>query len=111
MKFPVGFIKMGKQSDKVHGPTCSMPGKRVRVEGEKGGRGLLSFIAPKLKLAQFPENRNFKQLLSIGNLGGVGFTVSLFIANLAFENQTCIDASKTGILIGSLIAGLLGYLL
>ncbi len=75
------------------------------------GIGLLSFIALKLKLAQLPKNSNFKQLLSVGILGGVGFTMSLFITNLAFENQAYIDASKIGILVGSLIAGSMGYFL
>ena len=43
-------------------------------------------------------------------LGGLGFTMSLFIANLAYEEDNLVAAAKMGIIIGSLIAGLLGYL-
>ena len=75
------------------------------------GISLLSFLAIKLKLASLPENTSLKQLAITGLLGGVGFTMSLFITNLAFDNQTFIDASKIGILLGSIIAGIGGYFL
>lgn len=50
------------------------------------------------------------QLLGVSLLGGFGFTMSLFIANLAYVNENLITASKMGIIIGSLIAGILGYM-
>ncbi len=80
------------------------------VLGNFVGIGLLSYIAIKLKIAKLPKNTSFAQLLFVGLLGGVGFTMSLFITNLAFENQTLIDASKIGILIGSFVAGTIGYI-
>ena len=44
-------------------------------------------------------------------LGGLGFTMFLFIANLAYDNETLITASKMGVIIGSLVTGVLGYLI
>lgn len=81
------------------------------VVGNTVGISLFSYLAIKLKLAHLPEDTSFKQLMITGVLGGVGFTMSLFITNLAFENQVFIDASKIGILIGSLVSGLAGYFL
>jgi NhaA family Na+:H+ antiporter len=81
------------------------------VVGNTVGIFLLSYTAVKLKLADLPENVNFKQLLGAGMLGGLGFTMSLFIANLAYDNDNLVRAAKMGIIIGSFIAGLLGYLI
>ena len=81
------------------------------VVGNLAGISLFSFLAIKLKFANLPDHTSFKQLAITGLLGGVGFTMSLFITNLAFDNQIFIDASKIGILIGSLISGIGGYFL
>ena len=69
-----------------------------------------SYLAIKLKLAELPKNITFKQLAGVSILGGLGFTMSLFINSLAFTDAVLIDSAKMGILIGSLVAGLLGYL-
>ncbi|NOR73566.1 MAG: sodium:proton antiporter, partial [Draconibacterium sp.] len=68
-----------------------------------------SYIAIKLKLAELPKNVTFKQLAGVSILGGLGFTMSLFINSLAFTDAVLIDSAKMGILFGSLFAGLLGY--
>lgn len=81
------------------------------ILGNVIGISLLSFLTIKLKLASLPENTTFRQLIITGLLGGVGFTMSLFITNLAFDNQAFIDASKIGILMGSIVAGIGGYFL
>jgi NhaA family Na+:H+ antiporter len=47
--------------------------------------------------------------MSLGFLGGMGFTMSLFISNLAFSSEALLNPAKIGILTGSLIAGLVGY--
>lgn len=75
--------------------------------------GILAFcwVAVKTKLAQLPHDINWTQLLGIGLLGGIGFTMSLFIANLAYTDAVLISQAKTGILIASLIAGVGGYLI
>jgi NhaA family Na+:H+ antiporter len=81
------------------------------VVGKLIGVTLLSWIAVKLRFAELPEGVNFKQVIGISLLAGVGFTMSIFVANLAFYgNDYLLDSAKAGILIGSLIAGVSGYL-
>ncbi|MGB5464282.1 MAG: Na+/H+ antiporter NhaA [Aureibaculum sp.] len=76
------------------------------------GITLLSLLSVKLKIAQLPDNVNYWQIVGISILAGVGFTMSIFIANLAFtENLVFIDSAKIGIIIGSLISGIIGYLI
>ena len=62
-----------------------------------------------MKLADLPNGVNFKQLSGVGLLDGLGFTMSLFIANRAYSNENLVAASKKGIVIGSLVVGILGY--
>jgi len=81
------------------------------VLGNSLGIMLLSFIGIKLKLADLPKNVNYTQLFGVSLLGGLGFTMSLFIANLAYVDESLISASKMGVIIGSLIAGISGYIL
>jgi NhaA family Na+:H+ antiporter len=81
------------------------------VLGNTFGIVIMSLIGIKLKLADLPTGVNYKQLLGVSLLGGLGFTMSLFIANLAFNDATLISAAKMGIIIGSLVAGILGYLI
>ena len=85
------------------------------VLGKFGGIFIFSWLAVKLKLAPMPARSNWKMVASIAMLGGIGFTVSLFIANLSFgsmgaHGQDLLDHSKLGIVIGSFLSGLLGYL-
>ena len=84
------------------------------VLGKCAGIFLFSWATIKLKLAPMPEFSNWKMLASVSMLGGIGFTVSLFIANLSFgsmgaEGVELLNDSKLGILVGSLLSGLLGY--
>ncbi|WP_372774952.1 Na+/H+ antiporter NhaA [Mangrovibacterium sp.] len=81
------------------------------VFGNTIGISLFSWVAIKLNLASLPANTSYNQLFITALLGGVGFTMSLFITNLAFVDPLFIDASKIGILIGSLISGVGGYFL
>ena len=73
--------------------------------------GIFSFswISIKLNISELPKNVSMKQLAGVSFLGGLGFTMSLFINNLAFDNEILIGSAKMGILMGSLIAGLTGY--
>jgi Na+:H+ antiporter, NhaA family len=80
------------------------------IAGKTIGIFLISYLTIKLKIAVLPENVNYIQLFGISILGGLGFTMSLFINNLAYADQSLIDSAKLGILIGSFIAGLLGYI-
>jgi NhaA family Na+:H+ antiporter len=85
------------------------------VVGKFLGIFTFSWLAIKLKLAPKPEGSNWKQLASVSMLGGIGFTVSLFIANLSFGTgdpalSEILNNAKLGILVGSLVAGVLGWL-
>ncbi|SDE98764.1 sodium/proton antiporter, NhaA family [Pricia antarctica] len=80
--------------------------------GKGLGIAIISFIGVKLKIAVLPEGSNFKQIIGIAILAGVGFTMSIFVANLAFPGNTMlIDSSKVGIIFGSLVSGIIGYLI
>jgi len=81
------------------------------VIGNAVGIFLFSWLSVKLKMAELPQNVSFKQLIGVSFLGGLGFTMSLFINNLAYTDDTLIDSAKIGILIGSFVAGLTGYLI
>jgi len=76
--------------------------------------GIFSFtwIAVKLKVASMPRTMDWKSVSGISLLGGIGFTVSLFIANLSFgdTHPVLLNQAKLGILAGTAIAGLFGYL-
>lgn len=80
------------------------------VLGNFVGITLLSWIGLKLKLTKLPEHVSMKQIIGVSFLAGVGFTMSIFISNLAFsDNILLLDSAKVGILIGSFISGLIGY--
>lgn len=83
------------------------------VIGKPIGVTLATFLGLKLKLGQLPRHVTFKHVVGVGLLAGVGFTVSLFIAELAFrssaEAHLFADEAKIGIFLGSLVAGILGY--
>ena len=81
------------------------------VVGKTLGIGLLSWLGVKLGWASLPENTTWTHLIALGLLGGVGFTMALFIANLAFRDPELLNQAKTGILIGSTLAGIGGYLI
>jgi NhaA family Na+:H+ antiporter len=67
------------------------------------------WITVKMKWAQLPESLNWGHIIGVGFLGGIGFTMSLFITNLAFQDEELNLYSKTGIVVGSLIAGIVGF--
>lgn len=82
------------------------------VAGKFIGVSLFSYIGIKLKITEFPTGVNFKQVLGIAAIAGVGFTMSIFIDNLAFAGDlTSINSGKVGIILGSMVAGLVGYLI
>jgi NhaA family Na+:H+ antiporter len=79
------------------------------IAGKSIGISLLSYIAIKLGISEMPSDINWKAIFGIGLLGGIGFTMSIFITLLAFENEAVINTAKTSILIGSAVAGISGY--
>ncbi len=78
--------------------------------GKPLGIVIASFIAVKLKLTELPKGINWSQLLGIGFLGGIGFTMSIFITLLAFDDAVIINNAKFTILIASLISGIIGFI-
>ena len=80
--------------------------------GKQIGVFLFSIISIKLKIAQMPNNSNWFNFYGVGVLTGIGFTMSLFVGNLAFvENMQYMDGVKIGVLTGSLLSTLFGYFL
>ena len=80
--------------------------------GKQIGVMLFSYISVKLKMAQMPDNSTWLSLYGVSILTGIGFTMSLFVGNLAFfENTEYIDGVKIGVLAGSLLSTLFGYFL
>ena len=71
-----------------------------------------AWVAIKLGIAKLPENSTMMQVFGVAFLGGIGFTMSIFVADLAFAgNDALIFQAKVGILFASLCAGLVGYFL
>ena len=80
--------------------------------GKQLGVFIFSYISIKTKVAQMPNNANWYNLYGVGVLTGIGFTMSLFVGNLAFvENIQYMDGVKIGVLTGSLLSTLMGYFL
>lgn len=84
--------------------------------GKLIGIYLFSWIAIKLKIVDMPTGADWKMFAGVAMLGGIGFTVSMFVANLSFasagsDGMVLLNEAKLGILAGSLCAGALGYLM
>lgn len=70
-----------------------------------------TWLMVKLKWGEFPQGMNLRNLIGLGFIASIGFTMSLFIANLAFTNPEYIMQSKIGIFTASIIGGITGYLI
>ena len=79
------------------------------IIGKPLGITLLAFISVKVGLTKLPAELNWKIIIGVGFLAGIGFTMSIFITLLAFDNSAIINNAKFMILISSLVAGLIGY--
>lgn len=80
------------------------------VAGKLFGINLFSFIAIKMKLSSLPQNSSWTQMIGVGLLAGIGFTMSIFIALLSFKDQIPIqDEAKFAILIASFLSAVLGF--
>ena len=78
--------------------------------GKQIGVFLFSFLSVKLKLAEMPSNSNWIKFYGVGILTGIGFTMSLFVGNLAFADYSNhMDGVKIGVLIGSFLSAIIGY--
>jgi NhaA family Na+:H+ antiporter len=79
------------------------------VVGKQLGITLFAWLAVKSGLSGLPEGITWRQVYGVGWLAGIGFTMSLFIADLAFTDSSFVDTAKLSILAASLIAGLVGW--
>ena len=80
--------------------------------GKQIGVFLFSFLSIKFKIAEMPSNSNWIKFYGVGILTGIGFTMSLFVGNLAFiDYSNDLDGVKIGVLVGSTLSALMGYFL
>ena len=79
--------------------------------GKPLGIALFSFLAVKIGLSELPSDVFWKHIIGAGFLGGIGFTMSIFITFLAFDNAEIVQSSKISILFSSLVAGAVGFLI
>ena len=79
--------------------------------GKPLGIVLFSYLAVKLGLSRLPNDVTWRHVIGVGFLGGIGFTMSIFITLLAFDNTEIIESSKLSILLTSVLAGTIGYLI
>lgn len=78
------------------------------VAGKIAGIVLGAWLGIRLKLARLPSGISWFQLMAVAAVAGVGFTVALFIADLAFDRPDYLEAAKVGVLAASLLAGVIG---
>jgi NhaA family Na+:H+ antiporter len=81
------------------------------VIGKQVGITLFVWLATKLKIAELPSGVSWRHIYGASWLAGIGFTMSLFIAGLAFGESDSLATAKVGILIASLISGVVGFLI
>ena len=81
------------------------------VVGKLLGISLASYLAVRTGIAVLPSDVGWGSIVGVAALGGIGFTVSLFITELAFTDRALADAAKVGVLVGSVLAAALGCLL
>ncbi len=77
--------------------------------GKQIGVTLFAWLAVRLGIAQLPLGVSWRQVYAVSFLCGIGFTMSLFIANLAFDDAALLDGAKIGILVASVISGVIGF--
>ena len=79
--------------------------------GKPIGIVCMTWLAVRIRMAELPKGVTWRHIIGAGALAGIGFTMALFIANLAFEDQATLEIAKTAILTASFVSGILGWLL
>lgn len=81
------------------------------IIGKPVGIMLIAWLSVKLKISQLPEQSGWIHMLGLGLLGGIGFTMSIFISILSFADPLLVQEAKFSILVGSVLSGFMGYML
>ena len=81
------------------------------ILGKPIGIFLFTYLATVLKFCQLPKDLNWRHILGIGSIAGIGFTMSVFITILAFKNENIANNAKLMVLIASLISGAIGFII
>jgi NhaA family Na+:H+ antiporter len=81
------------------------------VLGKPLGITLSSWLAVRVGLASLPSGITWRHVVGAGCLGGIGFTMSLFISHLAFTSPVYMRQAKIGVLLASVVAGVLGWII
>jgi len=81
------------------------------VLGKPVGISLAAWLAVRMRIAALPEGVSWRLLLGVSCLGGIGFTMSLFIGTLAFGDSAMLDSVKIGVLLASCAAAFTGWLM
>jgi NhaA family Na+:H+ antiporter len=79
--------------------------------GKSLGIAIFSFLAVKIGVSSLPDDLNWSHVLGAGLLGGIGFTMSIFISLLAFSDSGIVQGAKISVLLSSVVAGTTGYLM
>jgi NhaA family Na+:H+ antiporter len=79
--------------------------------GKPLGISLFAFLSVKLKIARLPHELKWKNIIGVGFLGGIGFTMSIFITLLAYPNHDMVNEAEIAILLGSIISAITGLIL
>jgi Na+:H+ antiporter, NhaA family len=101
--FEHGFLRAALQSPATWGIILGL------FLGKPLGVALICWLGIRFKIAQMPQSTSWRQLVGVGLVAGIGFTMSLFIADLAFDSQEIVDAAKVGTFIASILAGAVGF--
>lgn len=78
--------------------------------GKPMGIFLFTFLAVRLGVASLPNRATWGDILGVGLIGGIGFTVALFVTNLAFTDPALLDQAKIGVFFASILAGAFGFM-
>jgi NhaA family Na+:H+ antiporter len=106
-----GVVLSGEMLGVAFGSTITLGIIAGLVLGKQVGVSLFAWVAVRLGWAELPEDVNWRQVYGVAWLTGIGFTMSLFIAGLGFEEPVALDSAKIGILIASLLSGIGGWIL
>jgi NhaA family Na+:H+ antiporter len=105
-----GVLLSAASGEPVIGP-LSLNIALALVLGKVLGIIVFAWMGIRLRITALPEGTRWIHMVGLGLLGGIGFTMSMFISSLAYKDAGLLNHAKIGILLGSLLAGILGYLI